>query len=188
MKTKLLLASVLGSLLVGGYPVIEPIQAQPITQAEPSSWQSFSDQDGGFTVLMPGTPTAKKQTQDSPIGTIDFYSFTTALEDKKVTYLVSYNDFPEAVLSLPPDILLDGLRSGLIADRTVRLVEEKTISLGEYPGKEFQLEIPGKVAIRHRAYLVKQRLYQVITETPLDQENELSDDIDKFMESFQLLG
>lgn len=67
------------------------------------------------------------------------------------------------------------------------MLSEQDIRLGTYPGKEFRLENPGKAIVRHRVYLVKQRIYQVLVETPLDREQALSSDSDKFLNSFQLL-
>lgn len=186
MKTKVLLRSLLWGLLVSGYPIMMPVQAEPSVQVAQSQWQPFSDSQGGFTVLMPVTPTPKKQTQESAIGKIDFYSFTASQEEGSITYLVSYNDFPSAVVELPPEVLLDSLRSAFVADRNVRLVNEEEIRLGNYPGREFKIEIPGKTAVIHRAYLVGPRLYQLVTETPLDREQELSGDTEKFFSSFEL--
>lgn len=187
MNVKVLLRSLLWGLLVGCYPVVAPVQAElPVVQLAQSEWQQFTDSQGGFTILMPVTPAQKKQTQESALGPLDLYSFAASLDEGSVSYVVSYNDFPREVLELPPEILLDSFRSGFIADRNVRLLDEKEITLGNYPGREFKLEIPGKASVTHRVYLVKERLYQLVTEVPLDREQDLSDDTEKFLDSFQL--
>jgi hypothetical protein len=187
MKTKVFLSSLLLGFLVGGYPTVGLTQTARPVQLSQSQWQPFSDRQGGFTVLMPGTPASKKQTHNSPLGAIDIYSFTTSLDEGNVTYLVTYSDFPSAVVDLPPELLLDSIRSGFAADRKIKLLNQQDISLGSYPGKEFKLEVSEKVAITHRAYLVKQRLYQVVAQTPVEKGSTLSADIEKFLSSFKLL-
>ena len=51
----------------------------------------------------------------------------------------------------------------------------------------FKFETPEGTLVKQRFFLVKQRLYQLITEIPKARESALSSDVEKFMSSFQLL-
>jgi hypothetical protein len=187
MKTRLLLLPVLVGCLVNGYPASQSIGAQQPVAVSQQQWKSFSSSEGGFSVLMPVTPTRKRQTTDNAHVSLNANLFTASLEEGKVSYSVSYTNFPDEVAQLPPNFLLDSLAARFTNDRNIKLINQQDIKLGRYPGKEFKFEAPGEKLVKYRAYLVNQRLYQVISEIPKDRENVLSNDIEKFMNSFQLL-
>ncbi len=187
MKTRFLLIPVVASLLVSGYPSAQSVQAEQPVQAAQQQWKKFSSSDGGFTILMPVSPTQNRQTTDGRNVSLDANRFTADLEQGKVKYSVSYTNLPEEVAQLPPSFVLDSLSSRFTSDRKIKLINQQDISLNQYPGKEFQFEAPGAKMVKYRAYLVKQRLYQLTTEIPKDRESALSGDIEKFMTSFQLV-
>lgn len=187
MKMKVFLLPLWAGLLVGMYPVIQSVQAQQPLQVAQQSWQPFSSPQGGFSVLMPVTPTQKRQTTDGSIMRLDAHLFTAALEEGQVTYSVSYTDFPDEMAEFPPNLLLDSLSSRFTTDRKIKLLNQQDTNLGQYPGKEFNFEAPGETIVKYRAYVVKQRLYQVITEIPKARESALSTDVERFMSSFRLL-
>jgi len=188
MTTQVLLLPLLSAfLLLGGYPAVQLAQAQQLAQLEQSPWHEFSDTQGGFTVMMPEKPTQKTQSQNDGPRSIDIHTFTASPQGNDVTYSVSYSDVPAGIEQFPPQLVLDSIGLGLARDQNIRLLGEQDISLGDYPGKEFKLEISRKVVLRHRAYLVNKRLYQLTAETPLETEDALSGEIERFMNSFELL-
>ena len=187
MKTRLLLLPVLVGCLVSGYLAAPSISVEQSAAVSQQQWKPFSSSEGGFSVLMPATPTQKRQTTDNTHVSLNANLFTASLEEGKISYSVSYTNFPDEVAQLPPSFLLDSLAARFTNDRNIKLINQQDISLGRYPGKEFKFEAPGEKLVKYRAYLVKQRLYQVISEIPKDRESVLSNDIDKFMNSFQLL-
>ncbi len=172
---------------MGGYPIVQPGQAQSPTQAAKVQWQSFSPADGGFSVLMPGQPTQKKQTLNTPAGNIDTYFYTSTQDGGKINYTVSYVELPKGVEKMSPPVLLEAMANGLMGDSRVKVLSEQTIQLGDYPGRAFKIEAPDKALIMHRAYLVKQRIYQIAVQVPQAQEKTLSGDVDRFFNSFKLL-
>lgn len=187
MKTKVLLLPIFVGILVGGSPAAQLVQAeQPVQVAQPQ-WKPFSSSEGGFTILMPVTPTQKSQTTDSAPMSLDAHFFTASLEEGKVTYSVSYTNLPEEMAQFPPDLILDSLSSRFTNDSKLKLLNQKDINLGQYSGKEFKFETPEEILVSYRAYLVEKRLYQVTTEIPKARESALSSDTDRFMNSFQLL-
>jgi len=162
---------------------------QLITNRPASAWKEFSTAVGGFSILMPGTPQEQKQSLDSEIGPIDYYTFSS--EDRASAYVVGYADYPaDLIRQADPDAMLDGARDGAVSNVKGKLVNEREMSLRDYPGKELEIEAPiGGVSqngtIITRLYLVDQRLYQLITVTP--QGRDSSEDVQKFLDSFKLL-
>lgn len=156
MKTKLLLLPVLVGCLVNGYPAAQSIGAQQPAAVSQQQWKPFSSSEGGFSILMPVTPTQKRQTTDNNAHvSLNANLFTASLEEGKVTYSVSYTNFPDEVAQLPPNFLLDSLAARFTNDRNIKLINQQDISLGQYPGKEFKFEVPGEKLVKYRAYLVK---------------------------------
>ncbi|HWP60408.1 MAG TPA: hypothetical protein VNL14_21105 [Candidatus Acidoferrales bacterium] len=148
-------------------------------------WKEFRSDEGGFSVLMPGTPTPQPQRVNSPAGAIDLYMFVVAHDGAE--YMVAYNDYPETMVKgTNPEKVLDGARDGIIANVRGRLLSETKITLQQFPGRELKLSLPeGARALQTRLYFVKNRLYQVGV---LAVEKDLSSrDIVKFLDSFRLL-
>lgn len=187
VTAKTFLPFLLCGVVLGGYPMMQPGHAQSSVQAATVQWQSFSPTDGGFSVLMPGQPAQKKQTLNTPAGDINTYFYTSTQDGGKINYTVSYVELPKGVEKMSPAVLLEAMASGLMGDNRVKVLSEQTIQLGDYPGRAFKIEAPDKALIMHRAYLVKQRIYQIAVQVPQAQEKNLSGDVDRFFNSFKLL-
>jgi hypothetical protein len=187
MKTRVFLITLGAGLLVGGYPNVRSVQAEPLVPAVQLQWQQFSSTEGGFKVLMPVKPSQKRQSTDNPNMPLDANLFTASVEEGKVNYSVSYTNLPEEIGQYPANIILDSLSSRFTTDRKIKLLDQKDISLGRYLGKEFKFEAPGEVLVNYRVYLVEKRLYQVIREIPKSREGSLASDLERFLSSFQLL-
>ena len=187
MRTNVVLLSLLTGLLVGGYPALHSVQAEQVVQTAQPQWKEFSSTEGGFSVLMPVPPTQKRQNTDSSAISLNSNLFTASLEDGKVTYSVSYTNFPDELAKFPPALILDSLSSRFTSDSKIKLLNQQNISLGQYPGKEFTFEAPGEILVKYRTYIVEKRLYQLTTEIPKAREDALSNDTEKFLSSFQLL-
>ena len=188
MRTKIYFVPLLASLLMGVYPVATQfVRAEPVVQATQSQWEKFSSPEGKFSILMPVKPTQEKQTTGSSSLSLETNLFKASSNSNQATYSVSYTDFPRELAQLPPSFLFDSLSSRFTSDRKLKLLKQQDIKLNEYPGKEFQFEAPGETIITYRAYLVDNRLYQVISEIPKSAGNASSSDSEKFLNSFQLL-
>ena len=168
------------------YRFFTPAPAKAATRSDRSEqvdWQRVAPPGGGFSVLMPGTPVERKQTADSPIGSIGIDTFTLTKGRDEFT------DYPAAILKSKPDTILEGVRIGVAADLQAKALDERPTSLDGHPGRQYTLELPesrlpGGGLYKARAYLVKQRLYQVVTVTPWA--NASSTDAEKFFQSFRL--
>jgi hypothetical protein len=150
-------------------------------------WQRVAALEGRFSVLIPGTPVERKQTADSPIGSIQINTFT--LTKGRDEFTVAFTDYPAAILKSKPETILEGVRIGVEADLQAKLLDERPTSLEGYPGRQYRLEVPesrfpGGGIYKVRAYLVKQRLYQVVAVTPKATVSSM--DAEKFFQSFRL--
>jgi len=136
-------------------------------------------------VLLPGTPAKVTHTMDTKLGPLDIQVFT--LDQSKYSYLVSYSDYPDQILQVKSqDSILNGARDGAVAHVQGKLLGERRISLGQYPGRELTIEVPdGQHLVLMRMYLVKKRLLQVGVGTLKAKAS--SPNITKFFESFKLL-
>jgi len=186
MKAKTLLVPLLASWLVGGYPAVQSVRAEPLVQTVQPEWKEFSSPEGGFSVLMPVPPTQKRQSTNSSTLSLDSNVFTASLEEGKVIYSVAYTNFPEELAEFPPNLLLDSLSNRFTNDKKIKLISLQNISFGKYPGKEFKFEAPGEIIVNHRTYIAEKRLYQLTAEIPKARESALSNDTDRFLNSFRL--
>lgn len=191
---KFLVPLMLCGVLLGSHSALtQTAQAQSTrqpttsTQTAAVSWQAFTPDTGGFEVLMPASPTPRVQSLNTPAGEIKTYFYSVSLEGGKVNYTVSYVDLPQAAIGVPANLLLEAVSGGLAGDDRVKVLSEQSISLGSHPGRELKIESTDKSLIRHRAYLVNGRVYQIGVEVPTAQEKALSSDVERFLNSFKLL-
>ncbi|MDX2241426.1 MAG: PsbP-related protein [Leptolyngbyaceae cyanobacterium bins.302] len=190
---KTTLPVLLGSLLLTSLPAFNPtVQAQPSPQPAPGQtagqWVAFKSDQGGFSISMPTQPTERVQTLKTAAGDINTYLFSTTLNSGTVNYTVSYIDLPKGVESMPENLLLEAIAGGITGDERVKVLSERTIKLDSYNGREIKVESQNKSIVQHRAYLVKQRIYQLAVEVPATSESKLAADVERFLNSFKLLN
>lgn len=151
-----------------------------------SSWNEFKPPDGSFSVSMPSIPTYAKQTENRSIGPIDLNTYS--LQKNDIYYSVAYYDYPDSYIQQSaPDKILDDARDGEIAGLQGKLQIEQFITLDNFPGRQEKIETPdGKDVIQSRMYLVGHRMFVILTDT--NNENALSGDINKYLDSFNLLS
>ncbi len=158
---------------------------------DPKAWQKISPPSAGFTILMPGRPAEEKQSVDTKLGKIENYTFI--VKTGTAVYGAMYGDFPE-VVSDPSTIkaMLDGARDNAISTARGKLVREDQISLANYAGREWFVELPGDLVLSARAFWVQRRLYQLIVvmpraaNLPADARKLRQEAVSKFFDSFKL--
>ncbi len=148
-------------------------------------WDPFEPPGGGYQVLMPGKPRPKTESyapgQNMTMHLVEHRSPDSA-------YVVSVVVLPQDALDLriSDRERFDGGREGMLAKTPgSRLRAEKDIMLnGVYPGREFIVDVPGKMTLSARMYLVGPRLFLLIAAGP----NFTPDhsDVSKFFSSFRL--
>lgn len=150
------------------------------TQAD---WPTFKSTEENFTISMPGEPKQERTSGRSPFGNgHHIYS----LESNGVGYTVSNSAF-ENPPAQPKDIklILDLARDMVLMVTSGKLLDEKDISVDRFPGREVRIE-KGKKIWTLRAYIVKGRMYQLMTTEPKAKER--NPDTEKFFNSFKLLA
>src|SRR5262249_25102169 len=121
--------------------------------ADDSGWKEFTSKEGGFTVSWPGKPT--ERTQAAGGSTMRMFLVEVS---RDLAYTVVYSDKSDDAT-----FALDPAWQQAMAKYKGKLVSEKKIKLGSYPGKEIRFDLPDSLlGVRMRLYAVKHRLYQVM--------------------------
>lgn len=149
-------------------------------------FKEFTSKDGRFSARFPGTPQEEKESvsKDGPP------QFQFVVGGPTGAYLVSYQDNANLVNAGKPERekALQTAQDTVQRATQGKLLRAKEITLEKvHPGREYEFQVthgPGGI-FRCRAYLVKDRLYQVIAVG--QKEFATSKDADRFLDSFQLL-
>lgn len=157
-------------------------------------WEVFQSFDGKFKILSPGEMVKKEKTIETGIGNITYVTHLHQPTEKtpdNIVYMVSYCDYPEYSIHSDSTAFLEEFFKTTI-ESSVESVDgelsySSDIELGKYSGKLWRVDYnDGKVSIKTKAYMVKNRLYtlQVITH----REKAMNIWADKFLDSFSLLS
>ena len=152
---------------------------------EKPAWTEFNSPEGGFKLLMPSEPVKQTLTFESPTGKIVHNIFRAAKGG--VFCIVDYADLPKEVTD-PATIkaAFDEVRDELLKGAQGKLGSEATITLDGHPGREIKIILPGGEA-KARLYVVNRRFYQLVI-IKLSRPDKASNEIDKFFDSFKLVG
>jgi hypothetical protein len=148
------------------------------------AWKPFASKEGGFSVMMPGTPKPMRQSLNTQAGPIAMNMFV--LDMGTTAYVVMFSDYPEAgVKKAGAAKVLKGARDGAVNNaRGAKLLSEKQISLNGHPGVELKMEQGAQGILLARLYMVRNRLYQAICVVPKSRAG--SGDMERFVGSFKL--
>jgi hypothetical protein len=153
-------------------------------QAPKLIFQDFVSVEGKFTAVMPGEPKKEIQAVDSPAGKMDLHMFKVTLSRGDFVYMVTYNDLPPIVALVDPQIVLKGVRDGILAQKR-KLISDGEIVLGEkkIPGRAILIEYQTRY-LRARIFMAGTRLYNVTVAGPKIAVT--SPDADRFLDSFKI--
>lgn len=141
-----------------------------------ANWQDFTSAKYKFSVKFPGKP---KEMNDGKLNIVGFE------KDKSTSYTVISGNLGVEVGAGKTDAVLNETRNSFVQGPSGgKLVDEKKIMIGKYPGREINVKTVGDNFMRARMYLVKDLLYQVIAVG--SKEAVSSADTTKFMDSFKL--
>jgi hypothetical protein len=187
MNKKIVLSCSLLTFLLTGYPSIPSVQAKPTLLIAQSIWKPFSSKEGGFRVLMPGTPTQDQRTTKTELGAFPTNTFTV-IREQEAGYVVGYLDFPQNIPlnSRNQNQYLTAVATGFAQGSGGRLVSQRNIRLRNLPGKEIRLQFEQGVIGRGRLFLDNKRLYVALVIT--DKEKSLTKSIQGFFNSFQVVN
>jgi hypothetical protein len=167
-----------------------PVQAAPpTTAAAPAagSWKEFTSKEGGFTVSFPSPPSEVKQAVKTPVGNFEVNIVAVEMPGDR-GYVVTYHNLPDAVSKQPgaAELILETIPQQLKGNTAGATLtgEIKKITQDGYPGREFNMKRANNGFLLVRAYLVKNRVYQVIVAGPKEMVS--SKEAQRFLDSFHL--
>ncbi|MEG4317453.1 MULTISPECIES: hypothetical protein [unclassified Microcoleus] len=172
---------VTATLLVSALKFASPEKAEaaplraPLPQPE---WQPFCSAMGQFAIDMPGTPKINTETFSTQITT---HTYRSILKNKE-TYLLQYFDLDFRISNKNIKITLNNAVDFFVVGANAKLLQVRDISLGGYPGKEFEFQpLSAKEPVGvGQVFLVETRVYGLVVTTP-EPEN-----AQKFLDSFRL--
>jgi hypothetical protein len=150
--------------------------------------QEFISKPGRFSVTAARPFKETVQSNSSAAGKLATHQFNAELENR--TDIVSYTDYPvDFINQNDPEKILDGASIGAVAVLNGSFVSASKITLEGNPGREIMavVKTPNgqSLAVKAHLYLVKNRLYMVLTAAKNGQVS--STEIDAFLSSFKLL-
>jgi hypothetical protein len=150
--------------------------------------KEFTSKEGGFSVKLPGKPKEKVQNVQAPSGKAEVQRTYVCASDPKATYYIldhGMQNLAGADRTTLNKVLEEGSKA---AEKSLngKLLNQKQVALGKYPGLEYQIESAKAGGVyRCRAYIVDGRMYLVTISGPKDLAT--SKTADEYLESFQLL-
>jgi uncharacterized protein (TIGR03066 family) len=126
-----------------------------------STLKPFTSKEGRFTIKLPSEPMEQGK------GALKMF----LINQGGRVIMVAYQDIPQLADADAEKIkksLQGGQQGALKSLKTGKLLSSKEVKLGDVPGLEFQIEIPGKGIYRSRLYQAKERLYQITAMGPAD--------------------
>jgi hypothetical protein len=150
------------------------------TQA--SVWKSYSYPAEGFSAVFPAEPSLQKKDVPTEKGSFQLRAYLA--EDGPAAVFVGICDYGSAVADRTPDMVLDGAQQGAIDNVSAHLTRGKVITLGVYPGRDFEAD-NDTMHFYARIYLVGTTLYQTLVASPLGQP--YAANATRFLDSFQLI-
>jgi hypothetical protein len=158
-----------------------------------TEWMQFRNIDGRFKVLIRGNLVEKMATIQTEIGMIESHQFVyqPAEKEENLAYIIMYYDFPKGGMHSDSTELLKEFFDTTVEEAATKLqgmlVYQHDLEHEGYAARQWRVNYSdNKVAIRSRAFMVKQRFYllQTIGFTDIEQNNVS----EYFINSFRLLG
>jgi hypothetical protein len=177
----LYLLLVTATLLVWPVKFASPAKAQgaPLPAApQRPEWQPFCSAMGQFSIDMPGSPKINTQVFSNQVIA---HTYRSILKNKE-TYLLQYFDVDFRKSNNNIKITLNNAVDFFVVGANAKLLQVRDISLGGYPGKEFEFQplSPNQPVGVGQVFLVETRVYGLVATTP-EPEN-----AQKFLDSFRL--
>jgi hypothetical protein len=155
-----------------------------------AEWQEFKNPAGDFKVLFPYAPLKKRELIPGMKTLMDTY---IAAKDKR-SYVVRIGEMEPELAKRPADQTLDEVRTGILKDAENGIQgggfeEEKKISLGPHPGRQYRLrtKIPTgeEVVLVIKSFVAGNRILLVLAGALADDKD--SAVADRFFSSFVIL-
>jgi hypothetical protein len=126
-----------------------------------NEWEKFSSPEGKFSVWFPGIPDLTNVVIN--VSNVDISQPCYFIWNRQTEYAVNYSDLPKSLEMLKSEQKFD-LSQKAVGAEVGKIVYQKKFEFENYPGREFEYVVDGKVNYsgRVRLILVGDRLYQMI--------------------------
>jgi hypothetical protein len=166
--------------------VILLLLAFTFASAQKKDWQTFTSDEGGFSVLMPDKPTPDTVAVFTLKGQKESHTFSYSDENLN-DYLVAYSKFRETdTREMDYDALLDKIQKGILLGEEGKMRSKIALVLDGNPGRELTIEHPDGSIKTHRFYLVGDYFYQLSVE--IKRSESKTANTDRFLDSFKLIS
>ena len=149
--------------------------------AQAQQWKTYSYPADGFSASFPSEPQFSKKDVPTDKGSFELRAYL--VEDGQAALYVGVCDYGSAISDRTPDKVLQGAKQGAIDNVKGHMLREKPITLGSYPGVEFEAE-NDTMHFYARVHLVGTTLYQTLIASPLGTPYVSAT---SFLNSFQLI-
>jgi hypothetical protein len=143
------------------------------------SWEQFTNQEGKFTVLMPGKPKYETRDKDQ----LKVHNFV--VEGRDYAYLVSYTDLPRGGVDNLEAVYAEGVK-GVAATQGGKILSQSDFTIDGHTGKSYEIEVtkPKAGFAAGRMVVIDGRLYQLLV---MGSKIRATDaDVNKFFDSFKV--
>lgn len=147
------------------------------------AWKQYPYPADGFAVFAPIEPVYSNRVQTTDVGNVEIHTYAIKLNENSVVMISS-----SQVRGLDKESAKDRLqkaKDGALKAGSATLVSEKEITLGSYPGLQYEATSQG-LHVRARMYIVKDRLFQLLDICPLS--SPFPEDAERITSSFKLVG
>ena len=138
----------------------------------------FRDEVGRFSAVFPAEPTLDKHEGDSPAGPTVHYGWEVKLENR--TYAVIFTLYTRSLAKN-----YDRNVKAMLDASQGKLLRQTKVDMGDLDGRETFTLLPDETVMRQRIFQVGNRFYQAVYLGPFGTESR--DDVESFMQSFQIL-
>jgi hypothetical protein len=159
-------------------------------------WHTITVPEDNFEVRMPAKPKVDKSMEENDLGILKYSNYTVVQERGKNTpyhYSISLLRYPAELIhsrtisTVQSREFLDYSVGKLIQKGKAKLIHQKEITYGLYPGKEVVLSDASENSeSRLRLYLIENALYTL--RVSMDADNRSIRAAEKFLNSFKLLA
>ena len=149
--------------------------------AQPAKWSDYSYGKEGFAVSAPREPAFSTKTVDTAAGPVDMHFYQAEVGNGMLLVITS-RLHPSDKRSAK-QVIAESTQ-GAVAAVNGKLVAQKAITLGKYPGTEFEIAAE-RTHNRNRVYVANRKIYQVMSIGPVDRP--LPPETDQFQQSFRIL-
>lgn len=132
-------------------------ESDPARSEAGRDWVELESAEGGYRVELPAEAVLNEQTVDVGGVMLDL-SLYTAQADRTEVYTVAFVDYPESIVDVDPQLVLDGVVQGAAGNLAGAVASQSPAEVAGHPAVDFVIEIE-EGTVQSRAVLVDRRLY-----------------------------